>query len=100
MLTMTQWQSPRREPAKTKDELREMLAEAVRDTQPKPAPKAKRNAAPSAEDCAPKIGVVLASEKAGAEIQAVAGNEQRHEQANSAKYCDGLSVSISTSVPE
>jgi hypothetical protein len=44
---MTQWQPPRREPAKTKDELREMLAEAVRNTQPEPkrAPKAKRDAA-------------------------------------------------------
>ena len=34
ILTMTQWQPSRREPAKTKDELREMLAEAVRNTQP------------------------------------------------------------------
>jgi hypothetical protein len=33
---MTQWQPPRREPAKTKAELREMLAEAVRNTQPEP----------------------------------------------------------------
>jgi hypothetical protein len=31
---MTQWQPPKREPAKTKAELREMLAEAVRNTQP------------------------------------------------------------------
>ena len=30
---MTTWQSPKREPAKTKVELREMLAEAVRNTQ-------------------------------------------------------------------
>jgi hypothetical protein len=44
---MTQWQPPRREPAKTKAELREMLAEAVRNTQPraKRTPKAKRDAA-------------------------------------------------------
>jgi hypothetical protein len=33
---MTQWQSPKREPAKTKAEPREMLAEAVRNTQPEP----------------------------------------------------------------
>jgi hypothetical protein len=47
---MTKWQPPKREPAKTKDELREMLAEAVRNTQPKPkrAPKAKRDAATAA----------------------------------------------------
>jgi hypothetical protein len=30
---MTQWQPPKREPAKTKAELREILAEAVRNTQ-------------------------------------------------------------------
>jgi hypothetical protein len=30
---MTQWQPPKREPAKTRAELREMLAEAVRNTQ-------------------------------------------------------------------
>jgi hypothetical protein len=30
---MTQWQTPKREPAKSKAELREMLAEAVRNTQ-------------------------------------------------------------------
>ena len=30
---MTQWQVPKREPAKTKAELREMLAEAVRNTE-------------------------------------------------------------------
>ena len=30
---MTQWQPPEREPAKSKAELREMLAEAVRNTQ-------------------------------------------------------------------
>jgi hypothetical protein len=33
MFDMTQWQPPKREPAKTKAELREMLAEAVRNTQ-------------------------------------------------------------------
>jgi hypothetical protein len=44
MLSMTQW-TPKREPAKTKDQLREMLAEAVRNTQPKPegAPKTKKH---------------------------------------------------------
>jgi hypothetical protein len=30
---VTQWQPPEREPPKTKAELREMLAEAVRNTQ-------------------------------------------------------------------
>jgi hypothetical protein len=30
---MTQWHPPKKEPAKTKAELREMLAEAVRNTQ-------------------------------------------------------------------
>jgi hypothetical protein len=47
---MTQWQPPKREPAKSKAELREMLAEAVRNTQPEPkrAPKAKRDAAKAA----------------------------------------------------
>jgi hypothetical protein len=30
---MTQWQPPKREPAKTKAELREMLTEAVRNTE-------------------------------------------------------------------
>ena len=30
---MTKWQPPKREPAKTKDQLRDMLAEAVRNTQ-------------------------------------------------------------------
>jgi hypothetical protein len=30
---MTQWQPPKREPAKSKAELRDMLAEAVRNTQ-------------------------------------------------------------------
>jgi hypothetical protein len=30
---MTQWQPPKREPPKTKIELREMLTEAVRNTQ-------------------------------------------------------------------
>ena len=33
ILSMTKWQPPKREPAKTKAELREMLAEAVRNTQ-------------------------------------------------------------------
>jgi hypothetical protein len=33
---MTQWQKPTREPPKTKAELREMLTEAVRNTQPEP----------------------------------------------------------------
>ncbi|HLG82393.1 MAG TPA: hypothetical protein VKY22_15365 [Bradyrhizobium sp.] len=48
---MNQWQPPRREPNKTKAELREMLAKAVRNTaQPEPevpkgpkSPKAKRD---------------------------------------------------------
>jgi hypothetical protein len=42
---MTQWQPTKREPAKSKAELREMLAEAVRNTQPEPKspPKAKRD---------------------------------------------------------
>jgi hypothetical protein len=35
MLHMTQWQPPRREPKKTKAELREMLAEAVRNSAPR-----------------------------------------------------------------
>ena len=30
---MNQWQPPKREPAKTKAELREMLAEAIRNTE-------------------------------------------------------------------
>jgi len=41
---MAQWQSPKREPAKTKVELREMLAQAVRNTaqpEPKRPPKIK-----------------------------------------------------------
>jgi len=38
---MTQWQPPKREPPKTKAELREMLAEAVRNTQPEPNQQAK-----------------------------------------------------------
>ena len=42
MPLMTQWQKPPREPPKTKAELREMLTEAVRNTQPQPKlPKAK-----------------------------------------------------------
>jgi hypothetical protein len=41
---MTQWHPPKKEPAKTKTELREMLAEAVRNTQPqsKRPPKVKK----------------------------------------------------------
>jgi hypothetical protein len=43
---MTSWKSTPRAPAKTKEELREMLAQAVRNTQPetetKPLPKAKK----------------------------------------------------------
>ena len=45
MLFMSEWQPPRREPNKTKAELREMLAKAVRNTaqpEPKPPPKTKR----------------------------------------------------------
>jgi hypothetical protein len=39
---MTQWQKTfTREPPKTKAELREMLTEAVRNTQPAPTPPAK-----------------------------------------------------------
>jgi hypothetical protein len=52
MVWMANWQkSFKREPPKTKDELRQMLAEAVRNTQPnvghgpKPLPKAKTAAA-------------------------------------------------------
>jgi hypothetical protein len=42
---MTQWHPSRREPPRTKAELREMLAEAVRNTQPEPKrpPKIKRH---------------------------------------------------------
>ena len=37
ILSMTQWQKTfKREPPKTKAELREMLTEAVRNTQPEP----------------------------------------------------------------
>lgn len=39
---MNQWQPPKREPAKTKAELREMLAEAVRNTQAENKQKVKR----------------------------------------------------------
>ena len=43
---MTSWVPTPRAPAKTKEELREMLAQAVRNTQPeaetKPLPKAKK----------------------------------------------------------
>jgi hypothetical protein len=38
---MNQWQPPKREPAKTKAELREMLSEAVRNTA-QPEPKRQR----------------------------------------------------------
>jgi hypothetical protein len=45
-LLMTSWKPTPRAPAKTKEELREMLAQAVRNTQPetetKPLPKAKK----------------------------------------------------------
>jgi hypothetical protein len=42
---MTSWQKPTREPPKTKAELREMLTEAVRNTQPEPErlPKVKED---------------------------------------------------------
>src|ERR1700674_4911506 len=42
---MTQWQKPAREPPKTKAQFREMLTEAVRNTQPEPKrpPKAERD---------------------------------------------------------
>ena len=46
ILFMTEWQKTfKREPPKTKAELREMLTEAVRNTQPEPKrpPKAKRD---------------------------------------------------------
>lgn len=36
---MAEWNPPRREPPKTKAELREMLTKAVRNTQPEPKPK-------------------------------------------------------------
>jgi len=36
---MAEWKPPRREPPKTKAELREMLTKAVRNTQPEPKPK-------------------------------------------------------------
>jgi hypothetical protein len=46
ILLMTSWKPSPRAPAKTKEELREMLAQAVRNTQPetetKPLPKAKK----------------------------------------------------------
>ena len=51
ILLMTSWKRTPRTPAKTKDEVREMLAEAVRNTQPeiqtKPLPKAKRAREPN-----------------------------------------------------
>jgi hypothetical protein len=45
MHRMTQWQKTPRQPPKTKAELREMLTEAVRNTQsePKRRPKAKKD---------------------------------------------------------
>ncbi len=45
ILFMTTWQKNAREPPKTKAQLREMLTEAVRNTQPEPKrpPKAKRD---------------------------------------------------------
>jgi len=39
---MTSWKPTPREPAKTKAELREMLAQAVRNTQPEPDPQQPR----------------------------------------------------------
>jgi hypothetical protein len=43
MVFMTSWKPKPREPAKTKAELREMLAEAVRNTgQPEPDPQQPR----------------------------------------------------------
>jgi hypothetical protein len=43
-MSMTPWQkSSTREPPKTKAELREILAEAVRNTQTKPQSKSKRD---------------------------------------------------------
>jgi hypothetical protein len=43
MPVMAQWRKPTREPPKTKNELREMLTQAVRNTQPEPkqSPKSK-----------------------------------------------------------
>jgi len=46
MRSIAQWQPSKREPAKTKAELREMLAQAVRNTaqpEPKRPPKIKRD---------------------------------------------------------
>jgi hypothetical protein len=44
MVFMTQWQkSLKREPAKTKAELREMLTEAVRNTQLETKPQTKKS---------------------------------------------------------
>jgi len=47
---MTEWQKPAREPKRTKAELREMLTEAVRNTQPEPKQpkKSKEDAASTA----------------------------------------------------
>jgi len=39
---MTSWKPPQREPAKTKAELREMLTQAVRNTQPEEPRQAAR----------------------------------------------------------
>jgi hypothetical protein len=46
---MTSWQKPTRQPPKTKAELREMLTEAVRNTQPerKRPPKTRKDFAAS-----------------------------------------------------
>jgi hypothetical protein len=41
MVVMATWQKTR-EPPKTKAELREMLAQAVRNTQPEPKPRAPK----------------------------------------------------------
>jgi hypothetical protein len=45
ILSITQWQPPKREPPKTKAELREMLTEAVRNSQAenKRRPKAEKD---------------------------------------------------------
>jgi hypothetical protein len=51
MLFMTQWK-PTREPPKTKAELREMLAEAVRNTA-QPEPKTRRRP----KEIAAKVGL-------------------------------------------
>jgi hypothetical protein len=54
---MAYWQGPtKREPPKTKAELREMLAEAVRNTQPGSHPEPKRKRRSKAADQAKSIG--------------------------------------------